>query len=73
MLTCKGFALIFVAVTCQPAEAPTGRASFCDVMNQSGGAFYWSRNDTRTSKARADKLNAQYNALRCSRQEPVAK
>ena len=73
MLSCKGFALIFVAVTCQPADAPTGRASFCDVMNQSGGAFHWSRNDTRASKARADRLNAQYDALRCARRSAVVK
>lgn len=66
MLTCKGFALLFAMMTCQPADMPAGKASFCDVMNQSGGAFYWSRNDTRSTKARADKLNAQYDALRCA-------
>lgn len=65
MLKCKGFAFLFAMMTCEPTDAPAGRASFCDVMNQSGGAVRWSRSDTRQTKARADTLNAQYDALRC--------
>ena len=33
MLTCKGFAFLFVTMTCAPADMPAAQASFCDVMN----------------------------------------
>jgi hypothetical protein len=41
----------------KPAPQPK-HAGYCDVMNQQGGAFRWSKNDTRDTKERADKINA---------------
>lgn len=66
MLTCKGFALIFVAIACQPVGEPaTGKASYCDVMNQAGGKIRPSRRDTPETIRDAERRNAQYDALAC--------
>lgn len=60
-ITCKGIAFIIVSMTCQmPEAAPTGKAPFCQVMDQGGGKIRPSRRDTRETKERADILNAQY-------------
>ncbi len=67
-VTCIGFALGFAMLKCTtPDVAPTGKAPFCEVMNQSGGKIRPSRNDTRGTKERADTLNAQYDR-RCGGQ-----
>lgn len=39
-------------------QSSQAAASYCDVMNQQGGAFRWSSKDTRVTKERADKINA---------------
>jgi len=63
-MTCIGIAVGFAYLLCsQPAAAPSGRAPFCQVMDQSGGKIRPSRSDTRLTKERADTLNAQYDAL----------
>lgn len=44
-----------------PKQQPrVSQATFCSVMDQQGGAFRWSKNDTRLSKERADQLNAAW-------------
>lgn len=48
----------FLEFECQEREGKKNAASFCDVMNQQGGAFRWSRNDTNETKNRADLINA---------------
>ena len=48
----------FLEFECQEKEGKKNAASFCDVMNQQGGAFRWSRNDTNETKNRADLINA---------------
>lgn len=48
----------FLEFECQLREGKVNAASFCDVMNQQGGSFRWSRNDTSETKNRADLINA---------------
>jgi hypothetical protein len=57
-MRCKGFAFIGADFTCVTDDPPVRAASFCDVMNQQGGAFRWSKDDTNETKDRADLINA---------------
>ena len=56
-MTCTGFALIFVHLNCTaPAAAPD---TFCQIYKP----VYWSRKDTRESKAQNDANNRKFKAL----------
>lgn len=59
---CYGIAAGVLLAWCNVAgaPAPTGKAPFCAVMDQSGGKIRPSRADTRLTKERADIINAQY-------------
>lgn len=48
----------FLEFECHEKEGKKAAASFCDVMNQQGGPFRWSRSDTNATKDRADLINA---------------
>jgi hypothetical protein len=60
MMTCFGIAAgVFWAVCSQPAQpAPTGKAPFCGVMQQAGGALKPSRKDTPESARYMNRLAA---------------
>lgn len=56
-MTCTGFALIFVHLQCtQPAPPPD---TYCQIAKP----IYWSKNDTRETKAQADRENRKWKAL----------
>lgn len=57
MLTCTGFAFLFVSLTCQPAGAPPD--TYCQIAKP----IYWSRNDTRQTKEQVDKHNRVWKQL----------
>lgn len=57
-LKCRGFAFGYAELTCETTEPARSVAGFCDVMNRQGGIFWWSRDDTRATKERADLINA---------------
>jgi hypothetical protein len=61
-MTCIGFALGFAYLTCtQPVQpAPTGKAPFCDVVRQAGGALKPSRKDTPESAKYLNRVRAAY-------------
>lgn len=60
-MTCFGVALgIFWATCTPPAAAPTGKAPFCDVVRQAGGALRPSRKDTTESAQYMNRLSAAY-------------
>jgi hypothetical protein len=61
-MTCIGFALGFAYLTCiQPIQpAPTGKAPFCEVVRQAGGALRPSRKDTPESARYMNRLRAAY-------------
>jgi hypothetical protein len=63
-MTCIGFALGFAYLTCtmHPQPAPSGRAPFCEVVRQAGGALRPSRKDTPESARYMNRLAAAYNA-----------
>lgn len=63
-MTCIGFALGFAYLTCtqQVQPAPTGKAPFCEVVRQAGGALRPSRKDTPESARWMNRLRAAYNA-----------
>lgn len=48
----------FMEFECETKQPAAAVASFCDVMNRSGGPIMWSRNDTDDTKNRADLINA---------------
>ena len=48
----------FLEFECREKDGKKSAASFCDVMNQQGGPFRWSRHDTNDTKNRADLINA---------------
>ena len=57
MLTCKGFAFLFVSMTCQPAGAAPD--TFCQIAKP----ITWSANDTRFTKEQADSHNRVWKRL----------
>lgn len=61
-MTCIGFALGFAYLTCTQhvAPAPTGKAPFCEVVRQAGGALKPSRKDTPESARYMNRLRAAY-------------
>lgn len=61
-MTCIGFALGFAYLTCtQPVEpAPTGKATFCKVIEQAGGSLKPSRKDTPESAKYLNRVRAAY-------------
>ena len=72
-VTCIGFALGLLIAKCEiPEVAPTGRASFCAVMERRGGKLKPSRKDTRETLWNIEELNAVYDALRCGSQPSKA-
>lgn len=56
-MTCTGFALLFVHLNCTTPAAPPD--TFCQIYKP----VYWSRSDTRETKAQTDKNNRKYKAL----------
>lgn len=63
-MTCIGFALGFAYMTCNmPVQpAPTGKAPFCQVVNQAGGVLKPSRKDTQESARYMNRIAAAYRA-----------
>lgn len=62
-MTCIGFALGLAYMTCTlPQAAPTGRAPFCKVVQQAGGALGPSRRDTAESARYMNRIAAAYRA-----------
>jgi hypothetical protein len=62
-ITCIGFALGFAFLKCTtPDAAPSGRAPYCDVINQAGGAKKPSRKDTLESALYMKQLHAAWAA-----------
>lgn len=60
-MTCIGFALGIAYMTCiLPQAAPTGRAPFCHVIQQAGGALKPSRKDTLESARYLNRVRAAY-------------
>lgn len=57
MLTCKGFAFIFVSMTCQPASAPPD--TYCQIALP----ITWSRHDTAQTKAEVRRENRKWKRL----------
>jgi hypothetical protein len=57
MLTCTGFAFLFVSMTCQPKGAPPD--TYCQIAKP----IYWSSKDTRGTKEQADRENRKWKAL----------
>ena len=55
-MICKGFALGFAYLVC---TTPPAADTFCDNYKP----VYWSRNDTRDTKAQTDKTNRKWKAL----------
>lgn len=65
-ITCIGFALGLMIAKCKmPEVAPTGRASYCAVMNRRGGKLKPSRKDTKDTLWNIEELNAVYDELKC--------
>lgn len=66
MLTCKAIPIIGMLMghmTCEaPPAAPTGRAPFCQVVRQAGGALKPSRKDTPESARYMNRIAAAYGA-----------
>lgn len=62
-MICIGFALGLAYMTCTlPQQAPTGRAPFCNVVRQAGGALRPSRKDTLESARYMNRIAAAYQA-----------
>jgi hypothetical protein len=62
-VTCIGFALGIAYMTCTlPHAAPTGKAPFCQVVRQAGGALKPSRKDTPESTRYMNRIAAAYRA-----------
>lgn len=55
MMTCTGFAFLFVSMTCTPTAAPPSD-TFCKIAKP----IYWHANDTRGTKKQVDTLNRVY-------------
>lgn len=65
-VTCVGVAFGLMIAKCKlPEVAPTGRASYCAVMNRRGGKVKPSRKDTVETLWKIEELNAVYDALKC--------
>ena len=58
MMTCTGWALLYVHLTCTPAATPP-TDSFCQIYKP----VYWSPNDTRGSKKQNDINNRKWKRL----------
>lgn len=57
-MTCTGFALLFVYMTCQQPAASAG-ATFC----QTYAPVMWSKTDSRKTKEQTDKNNRVWKRL----------
>lgn len=57
MLTCKGFAFLFVSMTCQPSGAPPD--TYCSIAKP----IYWSGADSRVTKEQVDRHNRVWKKL----------
>jgi hypothetical protein len=57
MLTCKGWAFVYVAITCQPAGAPPD--TYCSIAKP----IYWSGTDSRVTKEQVDRHNRVWKKL----------
>lgn len=57
-MTCTGFALLFVYMTCQQPAASAG-ATFCTTYRP----ILWSAKDTRGTKEQVDKLNRAFKRI----------
>lgn len=56
-MTCTGFAFLFVQMTCTtPAPPPD---TYCQIAKP----IYWSKSDTRETKAQADRENRKWKRL----------
>ena len=58
MMTCTGFALLVVSMTCKPVATPP-TDTFCQIYRP----VYWSAKDTRQTKEGNDINNRKYKAL----------
>lgn len=58
MMTCTGFAFLYVALTCKPVETPTAD-TFCQIARP----IHWNAGDTRKTKEQADIHNRKYKRL----------
>lgn len=58
MMTCTGFAFLFVSMTCTPVGSPP-TDSFCQLYEP----VYWSAKDTRKSKEKNDINNRKFKRL----------
>lgn len=62
-MTCIGFALGIAYMTCTlPQAAPTGKATFCKVIQQAGGVLKPSRKDTPESARYMNRIAAAHKA-----------
>jgi len=59
MMTCTGFAFLYVALTCKPVTPPPPTTTFCQLYKP----VYWSPKDTRGSKEQNDRNNRVYKRL----------
>lgn len=57
-MTCTGFALLFVYMTCQQPAVSAG-ATFCQTYRP----VLWSAKDTRGTKTQVDSLNRVYKRI----------
>lgn len=57
MMTCKGFAFLFVSMTCQPTGAPPD--TYCQIAKP----VYWSRADSAETKWQIKRENAKWMKL----------
>lgn len=57
-MTCTGFALLFVYMTCQQPAVSAG-ATFCTTYRP----ILWSAKDTRGTKEQVDKLNRAFKRI----------
>lgn len=58
MMTCEGWALVYVFLTCTPAATPP-TDTFCQIYKP----VHWSARDTRNTKAQNDKNNRKYKRI----------
>lgn len=57
MLTCKGFAFLFVSMTCHPAGAPPD--TYCQIAKP----IYWSKHDTSETAQQVRRENRKWKRL----------
>ena len=58
MMTCSGFAFLYVALTCKPVATPP-TDTFCQIARP----IYWTGGDSRKTKEQADIHNRKYKRL----------